>query len=768
MEDFICHASNPSASLNDLVFPPSSSSLLHNNVLSPHKILTRSSPLNTHPTDSEFYFQALLDNTPHMASTNGIIALLVLPSSQIASLYKNNDSKVKIGISISVDEAKMYLKGVAKHKKRLLDCWCCVYCKSDYEENEQKDEKFCVHSEAVLKILKAVGAAAYLCRKKRSYISSSGILPALEKIAIGYHNFYHSISECVEYSNDNEASVNVPPISLTTLDSTSIPISSNINCIQTPGSSSLPSKRESTQDLKLIDATSSKVTSNSSNNINNCIANKGGHALNPAHVEFLHCCLLASHHHYASLFVNKHPITEIPHLPWGRPCGFKYNSNITTSRKSICDTSIKTFFSNELAEGYLKYYYYLGLVRLGCEEYDNAICAFRLCLTLPSKKVSKITIMAWKKYILTQMIVLGEREEHDNIITSRNLDEDSGEIVNHTRANEISNRVMKILALPLSTSCVVSRYLSTDKYVSSPGRLEEEYIGKEKDKSKKNMCMSGKMMSIIHFRSFDKNLILPNDVSNYISHKESNHDIPNLEENDIYPYHDLTFAMISSKYDKVEELMKRYENLWKKDGTMGLVKKLLTYTALHRNIRRIATVYSVVSMKKMSKKLSLDLSFQEQQELEVENILMDIALREDRYNNYIVSDDNVLFSDLADNTNFFIIYPIKPFPYLDTTPIPFQIDSQNNLVYFDKKNYINDVEKTSSISKRSIQTEMLRRVRNIQNLAEKISRLDINLTTSSRYQLALKMEKSFSSTCTTHGIATDKLSSTTRVVGMKK
>ena len=100
--------------------------------------------------------------------------------------------------------------------------------------------------------------------------------------------------------------------------------------------------------------------------------------LTAPYVEFLQTCVSAGHYAYACDFTDRHPIYRVP------------------SRSYLN------------AEQYLRYFYLLGLVRLGCQRYRDAIAAFQICITMPSQAISAISIAARKKELLAKCLILDQ------------------------------------------------------------------------------------------------------------------------------------------------------------------------------------------------------------------------------------------------------------------------------------------------------------------------------------------------------------------------
>mmetsp|Transcript_13225 Transcript_13225/g.15381 ORF Transcript_13225/g.15381 Transcript_13225/m.15381 type:complete len:348 (-) Transcript_13225:518-1561(-) len=162
-----------------------------------------------------------------------IVALLLIPSGEI----------VQQSQAVSAEHAKLYLQAISVHVDDILNLWN----KGKIEERHVDD------------LFKSIRSAAVICAEhKRSYITTSGIIYALAKLAKG------SPSPHIFSSSDTLSATNIETDTGT-----------------------------GTSQQVLPTSTSSSSSSNS---------------FTQAHVEFLQCCILASQYSFASKFLNEYPI----------------------------------------------------------------------------------------------------------------------------------------------------------------------------------------------------------------------------------------------------------------------------------------------------------------------------------------------------------------------------------------------------------------------------------------------------------------------------
>ena len=165
--------------------------------------------------------------------------------------------------------------------------------------------------------------------------------------------------------------------------------------------------------------TTSSITTTNLNNITNT------RTLNPAHAEFLQCCILASQYNVAKRFIDETPITFVSHKSTLSP------------------------------ESFLRFYYLSGMVYIACDDYYKSISAFQTCLTAPSKIVSSIMIEAMKKLVLVRCLLLYYEDEKLYTTTTTTHHRNSSGILGNKKNIGVKDDQQSISAKATTTSDAV-------------------------------------------------------------------------------------------------------------------------------------------------------------------------------------------------------------------------------------------------------------------------------------------------------------------------
>lgn len=413
-----------------------------------------------------------------------------------------------------------------------------------YTNNLQSYENLTLDSFYVVSfcLQKAIRTAASICAEyKRSLISSSGILPALAKLATDFRRTNRSIISTHDVANT------VPSL---------------------------------TQNV-----------------------------LTQAHVEFLQCCILASQYSIAKQFVDGNPIYSVP--------------------------SVKGALSSE---SFLRYFYFLGMVHLACDDYTNAISAFQQCMTLPSKIVSAITIEARKKLLIAKCLMLFH------------LDDDEYE--NCAQPDIRQSRVKTAEGGPTSG----------DKSKSTKG---------------------GKICDIIFDLPYTASIPAVKSCSTTRSFK--------LYEKLVGDYLSIDVAEFTKTINEGAQTLTR-------DGNMGLVKQLIPLIQ-YRSLRNISKIYEAIPMAKLATKLGF--GGDPRGLMDTESYLLKVTLEQK-------------------NNSF-------------GSPVDFTIDSESSIVYFYEVGY----DDNDDPGCHATQVDLQKRVTTAMDLAERISKMDIAVTCSTKYQCCL-------------------------------
>jgi len=105
------------------------------------------------------------------------------------------------------------------------------------------------------------------------------------------------------------------------------------------------------------------------------------HVLSPIHSDFAYVCLKSKQFDVASKILLQYPIYELD------------------SKNGLT------------AHDYLTYYYYAGMVFIGCKQFEYALESLQMTLIIESQILSIIQIAAYKKFALVSLLLHGEITE---------------------------------------------------------------------------------------------------------------------------------------------------------------------------------------------------------------------------------------------------------------------------------------------------------------------------------------------------------------------
>ena len=185
--------------------------------------------------------------------------------------------------------------------------------------------------------------------------------------------------------------------------------------------------------------------------------------LTPAHPELLQCCLLAGHYRAASRLVTTIPVRTVSANKAACMASAielkNAGTDVANAPSSTNSGSSKKALANRLphvnAEAYLRYFYYLGMIRVGCNDLEGAISAFSVCLTVPCRTVSAIIIAARKKMLLCRCLLTDPTSPTDRSSVSLFAEGDDSEAAKRSRTMARQH----LLSVPAATSPAVTRYL---------------------------------------------------------------------------------------------------------------------------------------------------------------------------------------------------------------------------------------------------------------------------------------------------------------------
>ena len=195
--------------------------------------------------------------------------------------------------------------------------------------------------------------------------------------------------------------------------------------------------------------------------------------LTPAHPELVECCLLAGHYRAAVRLLATIPVRTVSAAKAACMASAITLKNEGAGGAAAAAggapqppvlggaSSSKKALANPLpgvtTETYLRYFYYLGMIRVGTDDLEGAVAAFSVCLTVPSHTVSAITIAARKKMLLCRCLLSDPTSPSDMAAASAHSDGDDGETTKKVR----STTRARLLSVPAAASPAVERFLSS-------------------------------------------------------------------------------------------------------------------------------------------------------------------------------------------------------------------------------------------------------------------------------------------------------------------
>jgi hypothetical protein len=171
-----------------------------------------------------------------------------------------------------------------------------------------------------------------------------------------------------------------------------------------------------------------------------------------AQVEFLQCCILASHYRYAR---NTFPLNQSLQLQL-QPQSFVQAQGSSNSNNS--NTNSNGTIHTEL---FLRYHYLRGIIYYASDEITEAIAEWNKCIAAPAHAMSEIIACAWKKMILGKCLML-QYDDEEEICNCK------GASVSVDAKVSLMEHLMK---LPNGTSAAVSRFFK--KGASRADDIEE-------------------------------------------------------------------------------------------------------------------------------------------------------------------------------------------------------------------------------------------------------------------------------------------------------
>ena len=435
--------------------------------------------------------------------------------------------------------------------------------------------------------------------------------------------------------------------------------------------------------------------------------NTQAHVLTAAHTELLQACISAGHYHHACEFTDKYPVLSTqPYKP------------IT------CVT----------AEQYLRYFYLLGIARLGMNRYHDAKMAFEIGITVPSRAVSAVTIACKKKYLLVKCLLLREEQELLVINNNKNKDDmnvdfanNDVESMNNTSEGE-SSRINNSLANRMNRK--QKRSMNSPKVGinqnqnQSPNTVSESYQRKSlKDLiheipqctypvvsrffnssssfSSSNETMRGSGDGGIVGEEDDGMSDTHKDEYHHANAKESKFNRKHPKFHGIQVYNEIVDAFVENDYELFQKIKSQNEELLRADGNWGLVNQVQENMEMPRTLYKIAKLYEAIPISKLAKKLNL--SSVDEAEAAVREMMM----------------KQVSSIDINGR---------KPTGQKDSFNA--QIDDEEGVIYFLVEDVLSHNNESAVLTE---QKEFTTRIRKCMELTERMQNIDIALTTSPKY-----------------------------------
>lgn len=331
------------------------------------------------------------------------------------------------------------------------------------------------------------------------------------------------------------------------------------------------------------------------------------HSLTPFHSEFLQVALLAGQYRYASAFLASHPMSQ---------------------------TTLDFPYLRIDPSSYLRTHYYAGLVHVGCNNWNAALDSFHLCLTMPCSSVNAVAVAARKKSLLVQCLLL-ESEELDG----NNTDKTKTNVQERGSGGNSPKSALesKVLNLPGAASAAVCKYMTassshvgsgTSRRCSETGSSAPEMAGAETSEQQSSAAGGGggrgERSSRRRMRPANSNAS-SSDAAGGERERDGADDSKAKKYSNLGSYHDLVSTYISGNASHYAKLLTEMVDLLHSDGNWGLAKQLEGRLLAYRLIRKVASVYSVVGVNALEKKMQEAGSTGEVGKHGIEDLLMGMA-----------------------------------------------------------------------------------------------------------------------------------------------
>lgn len=423
--------------------------------------------------------------------------------------------------------------------------------------------------------------------------------------------------------------------------------------------------------------------------------------LTPFHAEFLQCCILSLQFRYAQRFLRSHPVHS--------------HSLVLASSNSSAASNNTANHSHLDSTSYLRYHYFSGIVHMKCEDWHSALSSFQLCLTIPCiggnfNTVSSISIAARKKMLLIQCWLL----EADQ------MDGPSNEVVNECSSAERKSTASKskkstveskIFQMPGAASQVMCRYLSNPS--NRVGAGDSTIGGGEPSTPNSNPERAGIGGETGEERREDfhsmrkKHRQHPSSSSDGSGTNDrgpplTSGQMKNIRE--LGRYHDLVTTYVSGNASHYATLLLEMHDSLVTEENWELAKRL-EGRLVYRTVRELASVYAVIGMDALERKV------RERCDASVQELMGTRRRAEDALMGMAGSDwEDVLVSD----------------------PFYARMNQSTCVVGFVEED--SDAIANQEIEEQLLEYDLSQRVESCIVLAERVRDLDIQLTSSTKYQ----------------------------------
>lgn len=401
------------------------------------------------------------------------------------------------------------------------------------------------------------------------------------------------------------------------------------------------------------------------------------HCLTPFHAEFLQCCILSQQFRYAQRFLRSHPVHT--------------HSLILSSKNVMASGANHPRFDTM---SYLRFHYYAGLIHMECQDWNSALSSFHLCLTVPCigsnlSAVSVVSVAARKKMLLIRCLLL-EAEDMDG--PSGKIESFKGK-ASKSKKSLIENKVLEMPGAACQTMC---RYMSNpSKRVgdnNTPGSNPEQgsIIGEDRREGYHSMRRKQRQNPSSEGGHNDRGPPLTSDQ------------MKNIRQ--LGQYHDLVSTYVTGISSHFATLLVEMHDLLVFDENWELAK-FLEGRLVYRAIRGVASTYSVIGIDSLEKLVRDICGTPVQETMGSRNRV------EDTLSGMAAFDwENVLVSD----------------------PFYARIDQKSGVVSFVEDD-TNAVEREEE-EKQWLEYDLSKRMESCIGLAERVRDLDIQLSTSSKFQ----------------------------------